>query len=291
MLLKQYRIGNILTTMKRKTTSRARPLPAKTSQIILTAEEDNRQILSVSDFTEFYRITPSYARKMISELVKAGWLVRAAKGQYQLLPARSGLKPFPISDKFVVACQAFIDSFIAFGSAAEYHGLSLQVFPTVMLANKSRSGERAIGKTKVRLVRLATKNYIGFQPLNRGPNVKVATIERTIIDCIHRPELAGGVSDLPEILRRGRSSAKVSQIIELLPTYKSKSLTQKVAYLLEVYGYDFTDQQKEKLHKFSAGVKSYLFSQQLPGTSKDANYSSTWGLIVNAPGFTEAVKA
>src|SRR5271156_5552484 len=111
--------------MKRTATKRSRPLHPKLSQIILTAEQDNRQILSVSDFMQFYGITASYARKMISDLSETGWLIRAAKGQYQLLPARSGLKPFPISDKFVVACQGFSDGFIAFGSAAEHHGLSL----------------------------------------------------------------------------------------------------------------------------------------------------------------------
>jgi predicted transcriptional regulator of viral defense system len=64
-------------------TLRTRPLSAKASQIILTAEEENRHILSVSDFVEFYSITSSYARKMISELVVHGWLVRVGKGQYQ----------------------------------------------------------------------------------------------------------------------------------------------------------------------------------------------------------------
>jgi predicted transcriptional regulator of viral defense system len=127
-------------------TARARPLSAKASQIILTAEEENRHILSVGDFVEFYGITPSYARKMISELTEHGWLTRVGKGQYQLLPARTGLEPYPAGDKFTVACQRFPGSFIAFGSAAEYHGLTVQVWRAVHRQFENSDDKGAPGK-------------------------------------------------------------------------------------------------------------------------------------------------
>lgn len=271
---------------KLKTTSAGRPLTATTSQIILTAEEENRQILTVADFIEFYGITASYARKMVSELVRNGWLTRVAKGQYQLLPAKTGLDPFPMGDKFVLACQSFPDSFIAYGSAAEHHGLSLQVFQTVLLANTERSGQRDIGNLRVHLIKLDPKNYIGFESLSRGPNVKVATVERTIIDCIDRPDLAGGISDLIDILKRGRAMAKVERIIKYLPTYASKSLIKKVGFLLEQFDYPLSGSQMTKLIAISAGVKAYLFSPKLPGASSRLQYSNKWRLIINADGFS-----
>lgn len=269
---------------KLDTTTNGRPLPATASKIILTAEEENRQILTVADFMGFYEITASYARKMISELVRTGWLVRIAKGQYQLLPAKTGLDPFPMGDKFVLACQAFPDAFIAYGSAAEQHGLSLQVFNSVIIANTARSGTRSIGSLNVQLVKVATTNYLGFQSLNRGPSVKVATLERTLIDCIDRPDLAGGISDLVEILERGKKRADLERVIELLSSYSSKSLIKKVGFLLEQFDYPLTNAQIDLLLRMSSGVKTYLFSMRIPGTSK-SKYSRKWRLIVNAPGF------
>jgi predicted transcriptional regulator of viral defense system len=269
---------------KLETTTNGRPLPATASKIILTAEEENRQILTVADFMSFYEITASYARKMISELVRTGWLVRIAKGQYQLLPAKTGLDPFPMGDKFVLACQAFPDGFIAYGSAAEQHGLSLQVFNSVIIANTARSGTRSTGSLNVQLVKVATTNYLGFQSLNRGPSVKVATLERTLIDCIDRPDLAGGISDLVEILERGKKRADLERVIELLSSYSSKSLIKKVGFLLEQFDYPLTEAQTDLLLRMSSGVKTYLFSIKIPGTSKP-KYSRKWRLIVNAPGF------
>lgn len=269
---------------KPETTTNGRPLPAKASKIILTAEEENQLILTVADFMSFYEITASYARKMISELVRRGWLVRIAKGQYQLLPAKTGLDPFPMGDKFVLACQAFPEGFIAYGSAAEQHGLSLQVFNSVIIANTERSGTRSIGSLNVQLVKVAAPNYLGFQSLNRGPSVKVATLERTLIDCIDRPDLAGGISDLVEILARGKKRADLERVIELLSSYSSKSLIKKVGFLLEQFDYPLTEAQTDLLLKMSSGVKTYLFSMRIPGTAKP-KYSRKWRLIVNASGF------
>lgn len=265
-------------------TLRARPLSAKASQIILTAEEDNRHILSVSDFAEFYSITSSYARKMISELVEHGWLVRVGKGQYQLLPARTGLDPYPAGDKFVVACQRFPDSFVAYGSAAEYHGLTMQIFTRVMLINTVRNGEHDVGNVRTLMLKVNAENHIGSQPVTRGPNVSVSTIERTVLDAIDRPDLCGGVSDLPEIIERARSRLDIQALMSLLPTYRSKSLVSKVGWLLETFEYNLPRQVENQLLEWSAGVKSYLVSTRLLGADRVIKYSSKWGLSINAHG-------
>ncbi len=266
-------------------TLRARPLSAKASQIILTAEEENRHILSVSDFVEFYSITSGYARKMISDLVNHGWLVRVGKGQYQLLPARTGLDPYPAGDKFIVACQRFPDSFIAFGSAAEYHGLTMQIFPTVMLINTMRSGEQFIGNVRALMIKVTAENHIGCQPVTKGPNVSVATIERTVLDAIDRPDLCGGISGLPEIIERARVRLNFDRLMEYLPTYRSKSLVSKVGWLLEAFEYDLPRQLENQMLEWSAGIKSYLVSSRLPGADHVIEYSNKWGLSINAHGF------
>ncbi|MBL0184897.1 MAG: hypothetical protein IPP97_04090 [Candidatus Obscuribacter sp.] len=199
-------------------------------------------------------------------------------------PAKTGqLDPFPMGTNWFWPSH-FSDGFIAYGSGAEHHGLSLQVFNSVIIINTERSGARNIGNLVVQLVKVAPTNYLGYQSLNRGPTVKVATFERTLIDCIDRPDLAGGISDLVEILERGKNRADLERLIHLLSGYSSKSLIKKVGFLLEQFDYSLTEVQTETLLKMSAGVKTYLFSPKLPGTSKP-RYSKKWRLIVNASGF------
>jgi len=211
--------------------------------------------------------------------------MRIAKGQYQILPARTGLDPFPLGDKFVLACQSFPNGFIAYGSAAEHHGLSLQVFNSVLIATPDHSGMKELGNISIQLVKVNKGNYVGYESLNRGPGVKVATVERTIIDCIDRPDLAGGISDLIEILHRGKSRVRIDSVIALLPSYASKSLSKKVGFLFEQFEYPMTEAQMSELLEISRGVKAYLVSSKLPGSTERKHYSKKWQLIINAPGF------
>lgn len=269
---------------------KGRPLSPLLSRIILTAEEENRSILAAADFTRFYDISPSYARKMIVELVRAGWLTRVGRGKYQLMPARTGLEPYPLGDKLTVAGQFAPEGFIAYGSAAEYHGLTTQVFHAVLLATPLHRRSTTVGNWRVHFVRIPLHNVEGFQTLRRGPNVRVATIERTLIDAVDRPELCGGISDVPEIWRRGRSQATVGQMLDLLPAYRSKSLAQRVGYMLDAFGFTLSAQQRARLHEWSDRNKAYLFSRRQAGPNESQAYSREWRLVINAPGFQPPTK-
>lgn len=261
------------------------------SKIILQAEEDNQQILTTNDFVEFYQITDSYARKMIAHLVETGWLVRVGPGKYQLQPAKTGLDPYPSADKFVAAGQLSKDGFIAFGSAAEYHGLTTQVFLSVTVASTKRGCVREGPPVRIEYVHVNPQNFVGFQKISKAPNVKVATIERTLLDVLDRPDYSGGISDIPEIFRRALSRAKVDKILEYLPTYRSKSLVQRIAFMLETFGYQLTPQQEQELQRLSKGNYAYLFTRGYPGTDSQRRYNSKWRLVINAPGFHSAQQA
>ncbi|MBX9878962.1 MAG: type IV toxin-antitoxin system AbiEi family antitoxin domain-containing protein [Candidatus Obscuribacterales bacterium] len=271
---------------KRDYLNQGRPLTPMLSRIILTAEEENRHVLRVSDFKKFYQTTDNNARAMIAHLVDTGWLIRLGRGCYQLQSAKTGLEPYPTGDKFVLAGQFAPDSFIAYGSAAEYHGLTTQIFQNVLLATPRRRNQMSQPELKLRFILIDSENYVGFQKTTKAPDVKVATIERTIIDAIDRPDLCGGISDLKEILNRARGKASIQRILEYLPTYHSKSLIQRVGYLLESEGFGLKPAEKKRLLSWCHGNKTYLFSRKQAGTTKLQHYSKDWQLVINAPGFS-----
>ena len=96
--------------------------------------------------------------------------------------------------------------------------------------------------------------------MSKAPDVQVATIERTLIDAINRPELCGGISDLMDILNRARSKVNIDAIMEYLPTYRSKAVIQRVGYLLDTFGFKLKPSDKERLLSWCRGSKTYLLS-------------------------------
>jgi predicted transcriptional regulator of viral defense system len=121
--------------------------------------------------------------------------------------------------------------------------------------------------------------------------VKVATAERTLLDVLDRPDYSGGISDIPEIFRRAISRAKVDKILEYLPTYHSKSLVQRIGFMLDAFGYQLTAEQNQELQKLSKGNYAYLFTAGHAGTDSHSRYNSKWRLVINAPGFVPEEKA
>ncbi|MBP6744911.1 type IV toxin-antitoxin system AbiEi family antitoxin domain-containing protein [bacterium] len=270
---------------------KGRRLSPVLSKIILQAEEDNQQILTTKALVDYYKITDSYARKMIANLVENGWLVRVGPGKYQLQPAKTGLDPYPSADKFVAAGQLSADGFIAFGSAAEYHGLTTQVFQSVTVATTKRSRIREGAPVRIEYIHVNLDNFVGYQNISKAPNVRIANVERTLLDVIDRPDYSGGISDIPEIFRRATSRAKVDKILEYLPTYHSKSLVQRIGFMLEAFGYQLTPEHVQEMQKMSKGNYAYLFTAGRPGTDSHSRYNSKWRLVVNAPGFAPEEKA
>jgi predicted transcriptional regulator of viral defense system len=259
-----------------------RSLSPKLAQIVLTLEEENKHILTIDAVEQFYGVSRSYARKIISDLVKHGWLVWAGKGMYQLLPAKTGIDPYPLADKFLIASQAFPNAFIAYGSAAEHHGLTTQLFQVVTMANTKLSGSKRILRTRVRLVKIQPNNFIGFSRWSGNPCVRFANVERTLIDAVDRPELVGGLSDLWHILQAAKAKIDCDKLLKILPSYKSKSLSKRVGFLLESFEYRVPVDALSELKRSTWSVKTHLFSPNLSGANSSSKYSSEWNLLVNS---------
>jgi predicted transcriptional regulator of viral defense system len=143
---------------------------------------------------------------------------------------------------------------------------------------------------RIEYVHVNPHNFLGFQSSSKAPNLKIATIERTLLDVLNRPGYSGGISDIAEIFRRASSRADVNQILKLLPTYRSKSLAQRIGFTLEAFGYQLTPDQEKKLQNLSKGNYAYLFAANHPGTDRLNRYSRKWRLVINAPGFISAEK-
>jgi predicted transcriptional regulator of viral defense system len=143
---------------------------------------------------------------------------------------------------------------------------------------------------RIEYVHVNQHNFVGFQSISKAPNVRVATIERTLLDVLDRPDYSGGISDIPEIFRRATSRAKVDKILEYMPKYHSKSLAQRIGFMLEAFGYQLTSKHDNELQKLSKGNHAYLFTAGYPGTDSHSRYNSKWRLVINAPGFLPAEK-
>ena len=177
-----------------------RTLGPKEAKVILSLREKCRDVVHAADIIDLLGSEPS-ARKVIRNLLRKGWLTRLVGGRYMMLPPERGPENLGENNPIALAAAVVDPSYVGWWSAAAFHGFTTQKPMTVTVAVLRQSPMRTIEGTEVRFIKIAKRKFSGFKSYNvYGRNAAISDPEKTVVDCIDRPGLAGGVSELARIL-------------------------------------------------------------------------------------------
>lgn len=144
--------------------------------------------------------------------------------------------PSNVNDKFVIACQAVADGCLVYHSALEYYALHTQSFNWLYVHST----------TPFRSFEYLNETYI-YKPVptlvnpivdsaNSQYQVKVTSLSQTIIDCIRRIDLAGGLEELLHALQWiDKGNLNEDDMIACLDFSPSKSTYQRAGFLLSQF--------------------------------------------------------
>ena len=180
----------------------------------------------------------SSADSLLAHHVSAGTFIRAAAGVYASVPAHLSADSF-VPDRDLVASMIRDDGVISHHTALEFHGLSYSEGAEAILTSAGRPG---IYNTRVGVVRFVLEpaalrglpvDRLGVEVFDRrGLKVKVTNVERTIVDCIERPALAGGLEEVSYALQNIQV-VDARKVVALVADRQNKSLAGVVGWWLE----------------------------------------------------------
>ncbi len=179
-----------------------------------------------------------YLRLVLHMLEKGGWIERIEKGKYVILPLEAERGRYTLHE-FVVGSALVEPSAIAYWSALHYHGLTEQIPNVVFVQTTSRKKRREIRVfgTGYRIVRVVRRKFFGFEPLwIEGSKVHVTDREKTIIDCLDKPQHCKGIAEVYKALEEG--NVDVKRLSEYLEKFGSGAVAKRLAYLAELAGLD-----------------------------------------------------
>ncbi len=140
-----------------------------------------------------------------------------------------------------------------YGTALYLHGLSRYARLTEFVAlSATRRNPRRLSKLVLRFAVAPIPPDEGVTAMARGTvRVIVTDIERTLIDCIHRPKYAQGWENVLHALERVEG-LKPEQMIALVKRYRTPSLAAKVGLVLEHYAekWRVTDRDMRSLRPY-----------------------------------------
>lgn len=161
----------------------------------------------------------------VNSNIKKERIKRVRNGLYVTLDSMGSLS----SNRFEIASKITSTTFIAYHSALEFFGLANQVFNFVIVGSQTRFNTFTFEEIDYEYV--SVKNYYDIH-FDEKANVRVPSLERTIIDCIDNVNLAGGIEELLYALRQV-TSLNEKKLLDVLKSYDNIFLYKKIGYVLE----------------------------------------------------------
>ena len=194
-------------------------------------------IAKAEDLSSAAGLSKSWAKNVLSKLAKRGAAHRVGRGKYAIIPAdvMYGRKSYVV-DPFVLASGLLKDSeyYVAYQSAVHVHGIAEQVpFRTTVAVLRQRRQVK-FGNVQIDFVKLKRSKFFGFKKVKYS-NVflMVSDLEKTVIDCIDRQDLCGGVVEIARTLSNAVATEKLEweRLVSWVRMFKSYALAQRLGFL------------------------------------------------------------
>lgn len=230
-----------------------------------------------------YQMLPSSqiaARKMLSEMVKKGWLLRLREGLYYLIPLDRDPETFLPNWHITAACLVGDNEFyIGYYSAMEIHDLITQpaLIERVVVNKQIKPSMIELQGVRFQFIYHNPKHFFGIkkQWIDKYKKVYCSDLEKTIIDCLYKPQYAGGIVEVAKAIYKVQDELNYERFLNYCHQFGSQSVIKRFGFLIDLYEIKtpITDQLQE--------MKSTTWTPLDPSHEKQGRMLNKWRIQVN----------
>lgn len=271
-------------------TQNIRTLSTQETRLLNALSAAGRTVFTVEDAQAVANGDVANLPRLLSSLTRKRWLLRLERGKYLILPLSAGMEGLYTAHEFVLASRLVEPYAIGYWSALHYHGFTEQLPQTVLVISPVRRRDVSIEELGFRchFVAIAPERFFGTIPVLVDDHPVIITDPaRTVVDCLDRPDLCGGVVEAAKGLYgyAQRSDARPAQLAEYAARLGNQAILKRLGYLAE--------QLELPAHFPDAGWVTAMaawqrdmsagFARLDPHLSPGGSYDRTWRLQLNLP--------
>jgi predicted transcriptional regulator of viral defense system len=242
-------------------------------------ERERRISVTLEDLRK--TVGASVARDVASRLVAKKVLERIGRGRYLVRPLRTLSRPTVVSAAVQAAVLLQGEPYYLGGLwALTFHRLTEQQYVSALDAFVARrQNSRRLAGARLALHRVSPKRlaYGTVATDLEGMSVQLSDPERTLIDLLDFPVLAGGVGEALRMIKEALPQVALEKLIDYAARGARGSTCQRLGVLLERTG--ASPRWLTKLHKRVLKSKSVLSMD--PGAPRTGPFNRCWSVIEN----------
>ena len=244
---------------------------------VFTTEELDRFLFNRKSYNSNTR------KSLLTYYCKKSRLIHIRRGLYATIPFESDPSSYPV-DPYLLAAKMADDAILAYHTALQFHGKAYSIHNMLLYVSSKKTFTLKFRKYEIRGIltpsslRVRGKEMFGVIRLKRsGVELKVTNLERTFVDVLDRPDLAGSWEEIWRSLE-SIEFFDLDQVLEYILLLGNKTTAAKVGFFLESHKDELMVEEKylEKLYKLRPRQPHYLSRNR----HKDCHLVKNWNLMV-----------
>ena len=208
--------------------------------VYFACQRQGVNLLDASAVMRLVDVSRKHAVNLLSSMARKGALHRVGRGRYAVIPpdVLYGRKsyvvdPHLVIDELMKAKDAGDQYYVAYQSAAALHGAAHQLPFDLMVATPRQRRPIELGQARIQFVQLKRPKFFGFQEIfYHEVQLQVSDREKTILDCLERYDLCGGVDEVARTLSVLLEELVPSRLVDYLQRMDNQALAQRLGLIL-----------------------------------------------------------
>jgi predicted transcriptional regulator of viral defense system len=258
------------------------------SKLLSEFIEQGKNWFSLTDaYMLFSDMTENQIRILAKRMTDEGLLMRVREGVYYIIPFEQNSATFMPDWHLLAEPLAGQTYYVGYYSALQIHQLITQpsLKEQIVVDKQIKPSEKEIKEVLFQFIYHNPAHFFGYKEtwIDSFNRVWCSDLEKTLIDCLYKPEYAGGIIEIAKAIFMAREKINFEKLLKYTVQFNSQAVVKRLGYLLEIL--DISTTIIEKLQKNRSSSISLLDTE----SPKQGKVLSRWNVQQNID--TETIKS
>ncbi|GHT44663.1 hypothetical protein AGMMS49965_20740 [Bacteroidia bacterium] len=200
--------------------------------------QDKRWFALQAVYSMFSDLSEIQIRAQLKRMTDEGLLMRISDGVYYIIPYEQDSETF-IPDWHLLA-EPLVgqEYYIGYYSALQIHQLITQpsLKEQIVINKQVKPSEKTIKGVKFQFIYHNEKHFFGYKKvwIDNFNKVFCSNLEKTIIDCLYKPDYAGGIVEIAKAIFIAKDKINYETLLKYTLQFDAQVVIKRLGYLLEV---------------------------------------------------------
>lgn len=209
-------------------------------KLIFHFVEQDKHCFAIEEVYELYPTTrKGKIRELLRHMTNRGKLSRIKEGLYLIIPLGENSDNFmPDWHQLTEYLVQDANHYIGYYSALQIHNLITQpsLKQQIVVSKQQKKSKLRIRSIEFQFIYHNQDHFFGSKKIwiNEFDKVRCSDLEKTIIDCLFKPEYAGGIVEIAKAIFEAKDKLDYGKLLNYSIQFKSQSVMKRLGYILEL---------------------------------------------------------